>query len=130
MRTGILLANRRCKLLAAAALACVSFAGCGRKNLPVEPDLAAQSLEAALASWQRGEPLASLDQRTPPITVGDFAWRDGRKLSGYRLLGEAKNDGFNLRYDVELTFADAQGAAVEQVSYIVGTSPAITIFRE
>lgn len=130
MNIKLVFVNRHCCLFATAALGFAALVGCGHKNLPVTPDLATQSLEAALSSWKQGESLAALDQRTPPITVGDFAWREGRKLSDYRLIGEAKTDGFNVRYDVELKFADAQGAAVEHVSYIVGTSPAITIFRE
>ena len=130
MRMNVVLSYRCCRALLAAAMGCVSLVGCGTKNLPAEPDLAKQSLEAALNSWKQGEQPAALDQRTPAITMGDLAWKEGRKLSDYRLLGEAKNDGYNLHYPVELTFADAGGASVEQVDYIVGTSPAITIFRE
>lgn len=122
--------NRGGRALTIAALLCVSLAGCAKRNLPVTPDLAKQSLETALESWKRGEAPATLGMKTPPITIGDFAWREGRKLTDFRLVGEPRDAGFNMSFDVELTFSDAPGAPVELATYIVGTSPAITIFRE
>jgi hypothetical protein len=131
MHSGILSGDRRgAALRAAAALACVFVSGCEHKNLPVTPDLAKQSLEAALESWKRGESPEALAARTPPVTVGDFAWREGRKLTDFRVVGEPRNAGFNVSIDVELTFGDAKGAAAEQATYVVGTDPTITIFRE
>lgn len=120
----------RRRLFLAAALGCVSAAGCGVKNSPADPEVAKRSLEAALASWKQGEAPAALAQRTPPITVGDFAWNEGRKLTDYRFVGEPTNDGYNLHYSVELTLAGERGASVELATYTVGASPAITIFRE
>ncbi len=119
------------RLFLGAIVSCfLPLAGCGQRNQPAEPELARESLERALASWKRGEQPAALAQQNPPITIGDFAWTAGRKLAGYRMMGEAKTDGSNLHFDVELTFGDQRGEPMERATYIVGTSPVITIFRE
>jgi len=122
--------RRRGQLAWVAALGCL-LAGCSKLNVPAQPDLARQSLEATLASWKSGEEPAALAKRSPPITVADHVWKAGHKLTDYRFLGDAANDGVNLHYTVELALADPRGTSVaERVTYIVGTDPAITIFRE
>lgn len=114
-----------------AAACCLLLSACTRQNVPAQSDLARQSLETALSTWKAGEPPSGLAQQTPPIVVGDFAWESGKKLAAYRLPDEAANDGVNLHYAVELTFADQQGRPTSQVvSYVVSTHPTITIFRD
>jgi len=110
---------------------CFSIAGCGKRNAPAEPELARTSLETALGAWKSGESPDALAKRTPPITMADFSWKAGQKLTDFRLSGEPANDGVNLHFQVELTLVSPQGATVnEKVGYIVGTHPLITIFRE
>ena len=117
--------------LRAAALGCLFLPACARQNAPAEADLARQSLEAALASWKAGGQPAELARRTPPIVMGDFAWEAGTKLAEYRIPPEARSDGVSLHYLVELTLADPErSSSKQQVSYVVGTNPAITIFRD
>jgi hypothetical protein len=122
--------RRRSRLVWVAAFGCV-LAGCSSKNVPAQPDLARQSLEATLASWKSGEDPAALARRSPSITVADHAWKAGHKLNDYRFLGDPTDDGVNLHYTVELAIADPRGTLLaEQVTYIVGTHPTITIFRD
>ncbi|HUY89487.1 MAG TPA: hypothetical protein VMV10_12200 [Pirellulales bacterium] len=115
----------------AAVVCCLLLPACARQNVPAEADVARRSLDAALASWKAGEQSADLARRTPPIVMGDFAWESGRKLADYRIPEAARNDGANLHYLVELTLSDSQGGSNKQeVSYVVGTDPTITIFRD
>ncbi|HVX14742.1 MAG TPA: hypothetical protein VHC22_26370 [Pirellulales bacterium] len=110
---------------------CIAVSGCSKRNAPAEPDLARSSLEAALGAWKSGETPDTLAQRSPSITMTDFAWRQEQKLTDFHLQGEPTNDGVNIHFQVELTLIDAQGAtATEKVGYIVGTHPVITIGRE
>lgn len=131
MRVQYVSTSGRGWLLWLAAMGCLLPPGCAKHNVPAQPELARQSLEAALSSWKADEQLAALSARTPSITMADFAWTGNRKLVDYRLIGDAKTDGVNLHYIVELVLADASGGkSSEQVTYIVGTSPSVTIFRE
>lgn len=119
------------RLVCCALSLCLSTLGCSKPNVPAEPDLARSSLEAALGVWKSGESTDALAQHKPPITVTDFAWKAGQKLTDFHLLGEPTSDGVNLHFQSELTLTRPQGGeSTEKVGYIVGTHPVVTIFRE
>ncbi len=119
------------RLLAAAAL--LAAIGCGRgpgRAAPVEPEKARAALAAALDAWKAGRPIDSLRQESPPIVAQDFDWMAGAKLVSYELVGDGKPEDANLRIQVRLTVQGAQGkAAPKTVTYVVGTDPALTVFR-
>jgi hypothetical protein len=98
---------------------------------PVEPTKAREALVQALESWKRGEPIATLKSASPPIVAQDFDWMAGKKLAAYEVAGEGKDDDANLRIPVKLTLLTPQGQqSTKSVNYVVGTSPAITVFRD
>lgn len=114
---------------------CLFFgtAGCtGQKHAaPVKPELARESLRTVLDSWKRGDDLASLRQASPSITVQDLDWKSGYKLLDYEIVGDGKYDDANLLCPVKLKMQDPKGNAVtREVTYMVGTDPVITVFRE
>lgn len=109
------------------------LAGCSKQRhaATVDPALARESLVAALESWKKGEAPGRLRQATPSITVQDLDWKTGYHLVDYQVLGDGKHDDANLLCPVKLTLRDPQGRAVtREVTYMVGTDPSITVFRE
>ncbi|HEY1860013.1 MAG TPA: hypothetical protein VGG61_06645 [Gemmataceae bacterium] len=108
-------------------------AGCTSQKhaAPVNPDLARQSLRQVLDGWKRGDDLASFRQASPSITVQDMDWMSGCKLLDYEIVGDGKYDDANLLCPVKLKLQDPKGNAVNrEVTYMVGTDPVITVFRE
>ena len=99
--------------------------GCG-SSAPVDAPKAKRALVAALDAWKRGDKPDSLK----PVVVQDMDWMGGAKLVSYEL-GDGKDDNLNLRCPVKLKLVDADGKEVEKtVTYMVGTSPVTTVFRE
>jgi hypothetical protein len=71
------------------------------------------------------------------MTVQDFEWDTGAKLIDYQLLDDGKTEGSNLRVQVKLTTIGepAKGKkeakpTEKKASYVVGTSPRLTVFRD
>ena len=115
------------------AAAGVLLAGCSKQRhaAAVDPGLARQSLVAALESWKKGEEPGRLRQATPAVTVQDLDWKAGFRLVDYTVVGDGKHDDANLLCPVKLTLQDPQGRTVtREVTYMVGTDPVITVFRE
>jgi hypothetical protein len=107
--------------------------GCdgGGRAAPVEPARAREALNTALESWKNGEKIEALKSASPPIVAQDFDWMAGHRLVGYEVTGPGKDDDANLRIPVKLTLRTPQGKEVKKsVSYVVGTSPALTVFRD
>lgn len=120
---------RRSFLLAGLVLL-VELTGCGGSpglNRPLNQELARKSVGQAMQAWIDGKKPADLK---PDIIVGDPAWDGGRKLTAYKLLDDKeRSDGSNLHITVEMEFKDASGrASKSQKTYIVGTSPVVSIF--
>jgi len=109
----------------------LGFNACSSRQLGgLDENLAAESLKRVLDSWRRGETMESLKQQSPSIIVNDPAWAEGRKLTDYKLKDAGKSDGRNLHCTVELFFAGSGADARQSVTYIVGTHPVITVFRD
>jgi L-alanine-DL-glutamate epimerase-like enolase superfamily enzyme len=115
-------------------LMCASLlAGCGEThpNDPVRPEIARETLEAALTAWKEDRTAESLQQQSPAIVVQDADWMTGARLTSFRLLDDGKVVGANLSIEVELNLVDPQGKSrVRNVWYLVGTDPALTVFRD
>lgn len=109
-------------------VALAAIVGCGGRP-SLDESTARTSLETALADWKAGKRPEQLSEAVPPIIVVDDAWSKGDKLVNYTI-GAGRNDGQNMHYQVELTTADARGKPrKQQVTYLVGTDPSITVFR-
>lgn len=100
------------------------------KPMPLDKQLAKDSFKVFLDAWQAGEQQAALKQKNPAITAGDPDWEAGAKLLSYKLVEMDKDDGANLHPTAELVLQTANGRRTATITYIVGTSPVITVFRE
>lgn len=117
-------------VLAALLAAC----GCSRSYAPeehrVEPVLARDTLKSVLTSWQKGETAESWRQHDPEVVIQDMDWTAGKDLRGFQLLDAGEAVDANLHCQVKLTLVDPQQGPVEEtVTYLVTTSPKLTIFR-
>lgn len=114
-------------------LVIVGAVGCeqGARRLSLDKPLARESFVTFLDAWKQGERPSALKERSPQIIVGDADWNAGRRLVDYRVLETETDDGTNLHTTAELVLEDAKGREqTQQVTYVVGTSPVITIFRK
>ena len=71
------------------------------------------------------------------MSVQDFEWDTGAKLIEYQLVDDGRADGPNLRIQVMLTTTGEPAKGQKQAkptekkaSYVVGTSPRLTVFRD
>lgn len=118
----------RIQSLLVLGLACLI--GCGASHR-VQPDIAVSTLRTALESWKGGETPDSLKKATPPIVVQDADWTSGAKLISFEIQEGGKPVDANLYAQVKLKLRDAAGTESDKtVTYVVGTSPALTVFRD
>jgi hypothetical protein len=112
------------------AMAACLFAGCGSKHA-VQPDLAVTTLRTALEGWRSGKTPEAMQQVVPAIVVQDLDWTGGAKLKEFQILDGGKPVDANLYAQVKLKLIDASGGESEKtVTYVVGTSPKLTVFRD
>jgi hypothetical protein len=125
--------NRNAIMFGYCFCAALILTGCSRQQqaAAVNVQLAKDSLHKTLESWKKGNDLVALKKETPSITVQDLDWKGGYKLVDYEIIGDGKYDDVNLLCPVKLKLMDPQGKEVtRQVTYMVGTDPVITVFRE
>jgi len=114
-----------------AMMACLILTGCSRSSHDVDSDLARSTLTTALDRWKLGDRPETLRSGGNSITVMDPDWNGGLALASYDVLGAGESKGANLYCSVKLVVRDQAGQEHEKaVSYVVGTSPALTIFRD
>lgn len=101
--------------------------GCASSDAPSHPldqELARASVEKAMQAWKDGKTPKDLE---PEIIIGDMNWTQGQKLLSFEILPkEETTDGSNLYIRVKRKI----GASESQVTYVVGTSPIVTIFPQ
>lgn len=101
--------------------------GCSHGDTPSHPldqDLARASVQKAMQAWVDGKTPKDLE---PEIVVGDPSWLHGEKLVSFELAtNEETSDGSNLHIVVKQKFDSSDS----EVTYIVGTSPVVTIFPQ
>src|SRR5947209_4552527 len=115
-------------LLASVALGC---SGGPREASRVDAPRAREALRAALDGWKGGKAPADFKAGSPPMTVQDAEWEAGARLVDYQVSGDGRPDDANLRVPVRLTLGGSGGKTIARnVTYVVGTSPSITVFRE
>ena len=79
------------------------------------------------------ETRASHAIRSGTWKLGQDHWERGTKLLEYQVLGEGEAKDANLSIKVKLTLAGDKPATKtteKTVSYLVGTSPSVTVFRD
>ncbi len=107
----------------------VTAAGCQKtaRNLPLNQPQAREACTEFLTAWKDGKKIADLK---PKIIGRDSDWEAGKKLDTFEILPEEKADGPNLLLTVRRTLKDDKGRSIKQeVTFVVGTSPVITVFR-
>jgi hypothetical protein len=114
-------------LLIPLALAC----GCGPTSPAVSDiDAATKLLNSTFESWKSGQPGPTLRYVFPPVYVSEEMWDEGFLLSDFTIDGAGEVYGTNVRLRVTLNGKKKDGAAVNrQVTYLVTTTPALTIAR-
>lgn len=104
-----------------------SLWGCSHGDTPSHPldeELARSSVQKAMQAWVDGK---SPEDLQPEIIIGDSSWEQGKNLVSFEILtSEETSDGSNLHIRVERKFDSSQS----KVTYIVGTSPVVTIFPQ
>lgn len=101
-------------------------AGCGGESAShaLDEELARSSVQKAMQAWVDGKKPEDLK---PEIIVGDSQWTSGQKLVSFEVVTEEEtSDGSNLHIRVKRKFDNGES----KVTYIVGTSPVITIFPQ
>jgi hypothetical protein len=115
-------------------LAVLMLSGCSgaSRAAAVDPPLAREALKTALDHWKNGEDSKSLESSATPMTAQDFEWSSGAKLIDYQILDEGHVEDANLRVQVKITLGpQGKSKAVEKkASYVIGTSPSVTVFRD
>jgi len=112
----------------------ITALGCGRSQqvaAPVDAVQARKTLEAVLSDWQSGGTPEAWQQKSPKVVVQDFDWAGGAKLSTFEILGPGEVRDANLYCQVKIVAAlPTQSATPRTVTYVVGTDPVLTIFRD
>jgi hypothetical protein len=98
---------------------------------PVDPEVARQTLEQVLSDWRDGGTPDAWQQRSPQVVVQDFDWAAGAALTSFEILGPGEARDANLFCRVRLVLnGPAKGGAQRTVTYVVGTDPVLTVFRD
>jgi hypothetical protein len=116
------------RLLVVAMLGAV-LVGCSRsaRSLSLNQPKAREACTAFLKAWKEGKKVGDL---VPKIIGRDSDWETGKKLESFELLPEEHSDGTNLHLKVRRILKDDKGRTINQeVAYVVGTSPVVTVFR-
>jgi len=104
----------------------LGLCGCSQEtpSHPLDQELARASIQKAMQAWVEGK---TPDDLKPEIIVGDQSWVQGKKLVSFEVVtSEETSDGSNLHIPVKQKFESSES----EVTYIVGTSPVITIFPQ
>jgi hypothetical protein len=95
----------------------------------VDPETARSTLNSVLDGWKAGDNPDAWQQKSPSVVIQDFDWKGGAKLLSYEILTTEAIDA-NLHCQVKLSLISPTGNETEKtVTYLVGTSPVLTVFR-
>lgn len=111
----------------------LTSSGCGNPSsmdLSLNQSQAEECLKVFLETWKANEKPSSLASKSPAIVGYDAAWEAGIRLRDYRI-EKTTPDGGNLFAVVHLTLgAEDEVTEERDMTYIVTTSPKITVFPE
>lgn len=105
--------------------------GCSDKvGAPVDVHTAQQTLVTALDGWKDGKVPEDLFEERPSIAVQEMEWSNGTKLLDYEIVSDDQPVGPNLVATVKLRLGKDDGKVTEKMAtYVVGTSPKLTVYR-
>lgn len=84
-----------------------------------------------LDSWKSGESPEAWKQKNPAVVVQDLDWLRGSELKGFEIVDGGEAIDANLHCRVRLQLADSDGGPTDRtVTYLVSTSPKLTVFRK
>lgn len=109
--------------------ACGLAAGCQRSadNLSLDQPRARDACQTFLTAWKEGR---NIEDLKPKIVGRDADWEAGAKLESFEILPNERPEGPNLILTVRRSVQPKTGGTVQQdVEYVVGTSPVVTVFR-
>lgn len=119
-------------VFALASLASISI-GCSGYSAAehrVDPASAHITLEKVLTRWQQGEMPNDCLALMPPVVVQDMEWKSGLKLQAFEILGPGEARDANYYCRVRLSFQPTERVErTKTVTFLVGTSPVLTVFR-
>ncbi len=125
--------SRRAALAGLLAVGALALApGCDGNAAPTaaDQDQARQTLDLALAGWQRGVSVEGMKAASPSIIVSDPKWSKGASLTKFEVKGDGKPAGAERVFAVTLWLKDPKGKeTTESVDFKVGTNPVLTVFR-
>lgn len=111
---------------------CLMASGCnqGARSLPLDKATGKQALTEFLTLWKDGKSVGEFTVTHPKAAAADPEWEAGAKLVNFTI-GNESDDGTNLHIAVDLVLRGADGAeSTQKITYIVGTSPVLSIFRK
>jgi hypothetical protein len=114
------------------ATLCGFIAGCSgdSRPAPVNSAQAQEALKTALESWKEKKSIDAV-RSASAITVQDQDWEAGLQLVSYKIQGSGKAVDAHLYSLVELVLRDQAGKEIRKtVTYMITTSPHITVFRK
>ena len=95
----------------------------------VDSETAKSTLVSVLDGWKSGDKPDAWQQKSPSVVIQDFDWMGGAKLTAYEIVSTEAIDA-NLHCKVKLSLTSAErGDSEKTVTYLVSTSPALTVFR-
>lgn len=105
--------------------------GCGDDGgTPVKIEVAQQILASVMEGWHDGKTPEDFGHETPAIVVHEMEWSNGAELLDFQIINDDQPTGPNLVATVKLKLKSAEGKVTEKTAtYIVGTSPTLTIYR-
>ncbi len=105
--------------------------GCAdQAGAPVKLDVAQQTLLSAMEAWKDGREAEDLLNEKPSIVVQESEWIEGTKLLEYEIVSDDQPTGPNLIATVKLKLSKSDGTVTSKTAtYVVGTSPGLTVYR-
>lgn len=115
----------------ALALMFTVISGCSDPvGAPVKLNTAQQILSGAMECWKEGKTPKDLLAASPPVFVQEQEWNDGVTLVDYEIISNDQPVGPNLIATVKLKLEKPAGKVTEKTAtYVVGTSPSLTVYR-
>lgn len=115
----------------ALALIALAATGCSERvaATPLDSSKALDALRFTLDAWKKGDSVEQLKAGSPSIVAQDLEWLGGASLVAYRIEGEGEKVDSNLKVPVKLTLKKGGKDASQTATYLVTTSPTITVFR-
>lgn len=109
----------------------VMAAGCSGAPSTGDQSTAKDAVKTALEAWKSGGAAAGLASGTPAMTVSDYRWESGFKLTKYAIADDTSKSGFDVRIPVDLWLTPPKGKPIrEKAYYNVVTSPTLTVVRD